>query len=308
MKSWYQLSRIRGIYSKLESCELLNLKNENFDLGLLVKEFKTSKNVIPMPNYDTINISKPNEIENILSLVSSKLSSKTTALIPFQINEEFNNELMLEYGDKLILRNDSFYIDCSQSLESLVGGVSKRKRSRARKYNEKGIDFKINDPEALSRFYEDYFFTADYLGFKKSSLMDVKSIDELLALEQTCVISASLDGNIVLSHLVGLNADKKNAEFVFAAYSSKSSNSLSFELVWFTINYLKLLGVRSYHLGGGVTPGDGLENFKRQFGGVRVRNFCIPIVLNREIYSRCLLQAGISSPDHSYFPAYLKGN
>ena len=64
---------------------------------------------------------------------------------------------------------------------------------------------------------------------------------------------------------------EKHGCFVFAA-STKNGYKLGAQLIWNEIKYLKSMSYHTYHLGGGISRGDGLEMFKRNMGGITLFN------------------------------------
>lgn len=92
------------------------------------------------------------------------------------------------------------------------------------------------------------------------------------------------------------------AEYHIAA-SSEAGRELSAWLIAQAIAKLKQLGVVSLNLGGGVSPGDGLHQFKKRFGGRELPLHAVRQIYRPDIYESLCRAAG-ASPDESWFPAY----
>jgi hypothetical protein len=133
---------------------------------------------------------------------------------------------------------------------------------------------------------ERYFFEPDYfkaiLGFERSWLFLARSPERATAAGAIVVRS---DG--MLHYYLGGTAEVHRPRSPFK------------NVVDSTIGLAEELGVR-LNLGGGVKPGDGLEDFKRGFSNSELPFTTHGIVCDPEAYAS--LSAG--DPDSRFFPAY----
>lgn len=83
------------------------------------------------------------------------------------------------------------------------------------------------------------------------------------------------------------------------------------QLIWAAMCWAAASGVKSLHLGGGVSSGDSLFKFKRSFGGQVLEYDAYGVVLDQPLYASAVRErarsAGLAEADvmHTgYFPAY----
>jgi hypothetical protein len=133
---------------------------------------------------------------------------------------------------------------------------------------------------------ERYFFELDYfkavLGFERSWLLLARSPERATA---AGAIAALSDG--ILHYYLGGTAEGHRARSPFK------------NIVESMIGLTEQLSV-PLNLGGGVTPGDGLEDFKRGFSNAELPFFTHEIVADPAAYEA--LSEGC--PDTGFFPAY----
>ena len=78
-------------------------------------------------------------------------------------------------------------------------------------------------------------------------------------------------------------------------------------LIWETLKLLKSKNFSSFHLGGGIKLDDGLDNFKRQFGGQKIYNGGLRLICDQKTYENELMKINNSIPKTNFFPPYLVG-
>ena len=303
--SWFKNSTVRNYTCKNAGSEKVIVSDEMIDICFLKKCYKSSSNLIALPGYDVVRLNDISLLDNLLEHIKLLTSAHTVVLAPFQVIYSPRIHGILAQNENIIFRNDSFEIDCSQTLEKLIAAVSKRKRAEVKSYITSGINFKVNDVSAKRCFYDFYAHSMKSLNFTAGSIFSAEQVNDFIQMKSTYVISAELNGETMLAHLVGVDEGKKRAEFILSGFKCDSGREVSAKLIWFSINYLKSIGVESYHLGGGVSPGDGLENFKRQLGGQRLTNFFIKIINDKELYDHCVGLAPKGINIENRFPSYL---
>ena len=77
------------------------------------------------------------------------------------------------------------------------------------------------------------------------------------------------------------------------------------KILWQAIETLKNMEVARLNLGGGVKPGDTLDDFKRRFGGKTMDGQALNIIFNRDVYNALSEKFfGKSHQAEGYFPPY----
>ena len=305
MDSWYKDKTVRSITSELENSATIVVNLQKSEVGLLVKPFHTSFNLIPKSGYDTIKGVLTDDFIDTLQSVKLEIKEYTTALIPFQMPTDYFDSISEGNGYDFIIRNDSFEIPCYESEAVLEKNISRRKRTQLRNVGNTQHTFEIDSTLAYQKFPSLYQDTAKYLGTPDKKIMSINQISRLLALNKTHLMSVKISGHIELIHMVGLDSSEKNAEFVHSAFRSELGRECAAELIWFTTLSLKQSGVFFFNLGGGIHPGDGLENFKRQMGGIRNKNFGLKTINNQEVYKECITTKFGTAFLPGRFPPYL---
>ena len=136
--------------------------------------------------------------------------------------------------------------------------------------------------EAAERYLFEHGYFDGILGFKRSRLLLCRSPDGAVA---GGAIAALSDG--ILHYYLGGTAEAHRADSPFK------------NVVEAMIDLAGELGV-TLNLGGGVRPGDGLEDFKRGFANGELPFYTHEIVCDRDAYQR--LSEG--REDSGYFPLY----
>lgn len=94
------------------------------------------------------------------------------------------------------------------------------------------------------------------------------------------------------------------AEYFLSA-SSAEGRKYSRQVLWSAVILLKDLGVEWMNMGGGVKPGDTLDQFKRRFGGVAVNGQVVKVVFNQERYNSLCNKYCVGYEGRtSFFPPY----
>ena len=91
----------------------------------------------------------------------------------------------------------------------------------------------------------------------------------------------------------------------FLSASSSQGRKYTRLLVWTAIKTLKQHNVSTLNLGGGVKPGDSLDDFKRRFGGLMVRGQALKQIFDPAGYDYlCAKYCSGSHGQIGYFPPY----
>jgi hypothetical protein len=118
---------------------------------------------------------------------------------------------------------------------------------------------------------------------------------------QSLVLGASVDGVIEAVALFVVSGDQ--AEYHLSAGSDRGRD-LAAWLIWNAIVRLKLKGIRTLHLGGGVRRGDGLHNFKQKFRGTPKAQQAVRQIYDQSKYEELCRRAGVPATGDGWFPAY----
>lgn len=75
-------------------------------------------------------------------------------------------------------------------------------------------------------------------------------------------------------------------------------------LYWLGLLRLRELGVNHLNLGGGISPGDGLSDFKDRLGAARSPTLALKQVFDQDRFDSACAAAGVPADKSGYFPAW----
>jgi hypothetical protein len=118
------------------------------------------------------------------------------------------------------------------------------------------------------------------------------------------------DGAVVASGLRMLHGDRLHAHLAGSNREDArmGTNNL---MMWVATQFILDQGLRQFHIGGGVHPGDSLHKFKRSFGGRELEFLVSGLVIDEEAYDAQVKRRakGLGTTAESllasgFFPAY----
>jgi hypothetical protein len=159
----------------------------------------------------------------------------------------------------------------------------------------------IEDRGSLARSLQRLFPLAmDRVGARPHWRFSPETLERWATDPSSIVLGAQRDGAIEAVSIFVVAGDQ--AEFHINGCSEEGRDFAAW-LIWQGIVRLKARGVRRLHLGGGVTFGDGLYQFKRRFGGTPKKLRAVRQIYDRPRYLELCRAAGVALT-HSWFPAY----
>jgi hypothetical protein len=178
-------------------------------------------------------------------------------------------------------------------------------RQQIRKNESRGYSLRrVRGPDAneaeRAAFLETYEQTMRRTGAAERYHYGQDYFDGILTSERTWLFSCEAPGGegVAAAAIAGLS-DGFLHYYLSGTTDQHLSNAPSKNLIAAVIDFAEELGV-PMNLGGGVRPGDGLEEFKRGFANRELPFHAHELVCDRDAYAR--LSAG--SEDADFFPAY----
>lgn len=306
MTDWEKNETLRNIKSEKYLQKLKNCHSLNLDISLFEVEYLNSVNYIPLPGYDTISVTTVREINPHLLSIESNLTPFTTALIPFQIPASKKGEILnFETAEKIIFRNSSYVIDCEHDNDTLLANMNNRKRQYISNFKKSKSELISCKRKLQKIFFDFYSFTVSFLSFSEKQIWSKSQINRLLERDDTLLLGLATNGTVQMIHMIGVDNISRQASFCFSVYGSETARGHSLKLFWESFAFLRNLGVSQYHLGGGVSPGDGVERFKKELGAKKHINFCIPLIQDKDLYTKLYDSCKPAQRVLGKFPAYL---
>ncbi len=200
------------------------------------------------------------------------------------------------------LNRIAYVIDLSQPVEDLVRRLSQNRRRQMRHWSHSDLSF---DQEELLAFV---------LG-EREQFYDARSAASLYyfsdatwralaASSDTILIGRREKGRIVAASIFAWAGEIGDYLFNISVPEGQPASA---QLIWEAALLLKQRGITSLTLGGGISEGDGVAQFKRRFGPDSH-----PLISLRQVYRvgdyRALCQTAGVSPEigSGFFPPYYK--
>jgi hypothetical protein len=224
------------------------------------------------------------ELNNIVTYYQLSHPSYTNALIP----------AATEYRTVYVL-------DIQKPAESILKKFHENHRYEINRFKKKKSNL-IQDKKNLSdTFIELYTQTLDRVNASDTYYFTSNSLKNLILSDISFPLGVSVDGRVECT-IVFLVKDEW-AEYYINASTDIGRCATRF-LIWEGIQLLKKVGVKYINLGGGITEGDALEQFKKRFGGSEEKlRVSKEITFPRE-YNRLCLEYKIDAGKNPYFPEY----
>jgi hypothetical protein len=301
--SWFESDDVTTLYADFYSKEIHRSVNPKYPIPLFVYPHGHTLNYLPAYGYPSAF--PYDDVDTILAALKSELEQQhgTAAFIPIQGVAGGGLHCELDKRNDYVQRLPSYCVDLTQPLTDLRRGVSRRRRSKLLPKEGDNVSFVDDKGELVEAFLRHYQSAMMRLSASGRFVFDEHCLRRLCALDSVDLIGVSLNGEVELVLLHGIN--EGHVDFVLSGASSKGQPLATFAL-WHSIERYIARGLTSFHLGGGITPGDGLDDFKRQFGGTQLFNGGVRLLLDADAYDAQCKLAAIIPADTPFFPAYLR--
>ena len=259
-------------------------------------KFEKTSNYLPCFGYSQLSVSLDVEKQ----LLALKNLPATTCFFPIQglYSGQLHTQL-LERSD-FRERNPSYCIELSLSIDSLRRATSRRRRSKLYPKTKDGISFSTDKSELTNFFVDNYESTMSRLEASSRFKFSSSTLRYLCSLENVFLVGVKKEERIEMVLLHGVT--NGHVEYVFSS-STEAGKIFSTFALWKSVEFFKAKNFETFHLGGGIISGDGLEDFKRQFGGRKFFNGGIRVLIDDETYERQLQKTTPAQVD--FFPPYL---
>jgi Acetyltransferase (GNAT) domain len=186
-----------------------------------------------------------------------------------------------------------------------VGGVRKRLRQQIRRNERRGWEMRLVpgggvEMGQLRDFEVAYAETMARTGAAERYLYPTSYFARLLLSERSWLLLAERDG-VALAGAIAVESDGYLHYYLGGTADEALEDSPMKNLFWAMIGHGAGLGL-PVNLGGGVAPGDSLDEFKRGFAGAQAPWYTHEIVCDRSAYDELANAAG-DTPE-GFFPAY----
>jgi hypothetical protein len=215
------------------------------------------------------------------------------------INALFGDDSYADPDDTTIV-NDTFVLDLRNGVEGVAAGLSTNRRRQLREW---GPEMHEIDSERLADFFvEQYPLAMKRKGAAERHRFSPATLMALCDLPNTFLVGAVTDGTVESVSLFGHSSHA--GDFLFNAALPDCQHH-SAALIWSAVHRLVELGVPWLNLGGGMSPGDSLAEFKARFGASPLPMRAVKAVYDRAAYAELCRERGADPDDRDgFFPAY----
>jgi hypothetical protein len=195
-----------------------------------------------------------------------------------------------------------YTIDLTSTEEELFSRLSTNRQRQVRAWQD-GDATLTTDRDRLATFFRDNLET--FLSVRRAAqvyYLSAATIDALFSLKDVLVLGAERDEKIEAVSVFG--STPHVGDFLFNV-SLPAGRAHSAPLIWLAILELRAAGVPRLHLGGGITAGDGVAEFKSRFGSHELPLNKLKQVYRPEAFVGLCIEAGVDPLSRSgYFPPY----
>lgn len=214
----------------------------------------------------------------------------------------FDDDVVAPPADALVDRSVTVVRPVLADDAALLADADRKVRKNVRRAIDDGVRVHVSaSTDGFEDFARIYASTMDRRGADAAYRFDAAFFERIHRELAGCFVyaTATLDGRVVSSELV-LHSDRHAYSFLGGtdadAFASRPNELLKLAVA----GWCRAQGIADYVLGGGATPGDGIERYKRAFAPSGVRPFrTLELVLDAEAEARLS-----SGRVQSSFPAY----
>lgn len=270
--SWFETDEVSTLFARYSGRDRVCFEgiyeSPNHILPMMLYPFKDTRNFLPSYGYPSL--APAADPDKFLSRLSEALhqAEGTAAFVPVQAIE--GSELHTQVADRedFGLRLPSYCINLEQDLGAIRSRVSRRRRSKLEPRAADGIEFLRDKSKLIPLFTRYYSQTMQRQGAHGRFSFDQDWLAGLCDLDSCELLGVCRSGNVELVLFFGVRG--RDVDFVFSG-SSDAGRSLATVAMWQAIKEFHRRSFRTFHMGGGMAANDGLDDFKRQFGGQRHR-------------------------------------
>jgi len=218
------------------------------------------------------------------------------------VNALFGDDTYADPGT-VTVANETYVLDLRGGVEGVWSGLSTNRRRQLRDWRAE--DYEV-DGEGLAEFFvEHYPLTMERKEAAARHRFPAATLAALCDLPDTFLVGARGEESIESVSLFGFTPHA--GDFVFNAALPGCAHH-SVPLIWSAVHLLAERGVPWFNLGGGMSPGDSLADFKARFGARPLPMRAVKAVYDRAAYEDlCRRHGGDPNDRDGYFPAYRHG-
>jgi hypothetical protein len=196
--------------------------------------------------------------------------------------------------------NETFVLDLSAGIDALWAGLSTNRKRQLRDWDPG--DYETEGEELAAFFVAQYPLTMERKEAAERHRFAAATLAALCELPNTFLVGARVGGRLESVSIFGHSPHA--GDFLFnAALPGCAHHSVA--LIWSAVHRLAELGIPWLNLGGGMSPGDSLADFKSRFGARPLPMRAVKAVYDPPAYEDLCRRHGADPGDRDgFFPAY----
>jgi hypothetical protein len=218
------------------------------------------------------------------------------------INALFGDD---SYADPetVTVANQTYVLDLGGGVEGVWSGLSTNRRRQLRDWQ--AGDYEVDGEELAAFFVERYPETMERKEAAARHRFPAATLAALCELPEAFLVGARVEERLESVSIFGYSPHA--GDFLFnAALPGCAHHSVG--LIWTAVHRLVELGVPWLNLGGGMSPGDSLADFKARFGARPLPMRAVKAVYDPGAYKDlCRRHGGDPDDRDGFFPAYRHG-
>ena len=215
------------------------------------------------------------------------------------INALFGDD---SYADPatVTVANQTYVLDLSRGIDAVWAGLSTNRQRQLRDWEAGSYEY--GGEELASFFVEQYPLTMERKGAAERHRFPAATLAALCEAPNTFLVGARVKGRLESVSIFGHSPHA--GDFLFnAALPGCAHHSAG--LIWSAVHRLVELGIPWLNLGGGMSPGDSLADFKSRFGATPLPMRAVKAVYDPPAYEDLCRRYGADPGDRDgFFPAY----
>lgn len=215
------------------------------------------------------------------------------------INPLFGDDTYAD-PETVTVANETYVLDLSKGVEEVWAGLSSNRKRQLRDWD--AADYETAGEELAAFFVEQYPLTMERKEAAERHRFGPATLAALCDLPDTFLVGARAGGRLESVSIFGHTPHA--GDFLFnAALPGCAHHSVA--LIWSAVHRLVEMGVPWLNLGGGMSPGDSLADFKARFGAKPLPMRAVKAVYDPPAYEDLCRRHGADPGDRDgFFPAY----
>ena len=200
----------------------------------------------------------------------------------------------------ITVANETYVLDLAQGVDAIWTGLSTNRRRQLRDWD--ADDYETEGKELATFFVEQYPLAMERKEAVDRHRFPAATLAALCELPNTFLLGARAGGRLESVSIFGYTPHA--GDFLFNAALPGCAHH-SVPLIWAALQILVEKGVPWFNLGGGMSPGDSLAEFKARFGATPLPMRAVKAVYDQAAYEELCRKSGADPDDRDgFFPAY----